>query len=326
MEGTPLLTESQQTLQTTVRDFLRDKYGISYARSCFEDSNAAQSLESIVSELALFEYFSDTTKPPFVELALIAEECGRVVFPHALSSILLGAAYYNFSPSALVVRVPSILTTKEGAYIELPYLVGAKDMASLLCIVESRGHTQGAYLIPRAAIEMSDVEPLDRTQRVSTVRIAQDTFFNSAITLAHNTVLLQLMILASAELVGIAAAVGELTREYSQVREQYGAAIGTFQAVQHAQADMYLESESVRALTRFAAWSIDTAPRESMLASFSALYRAIEVVPAIVEKAIQLHGGIGFTWEHDLHLYLRRARSISALWSDFDFSRMLSVR
>src|SRR5581483_1974761 len=119
-------------------------------------------------------------------------------------------------------------------------------------------------------------------------------------------------VLAAAEAAGIASACTEMAVAYAKEREQFGRTIGTFQAVKHLCADMLVEAEMATA----AAWDAarcDPADPGSELACAVAAARAL---PAAVENAqrnIQVHGGIGFTWEHDAGIYLRRANSLAAL-------------
>ena len=121
-------------------------------------------------------------------------------------------------------------------------------------------------------------------------------------------------ILASAEAVGISWARLEMAVEYAKVREQFGRTIGTFQAVKHHAANMLVDAEQTTAATWDAARADDLDS-----AWFPAAVAASHAIRAQVVNAqnnIQLHGGIGFTWEHDAHLYLRRARTLAALLSD----------
>ena len=121
-------------------------------------------------------------------------------------------------------------------------------------------------------------------------------------------------ILASAEAVGVSWACLEMAVEYAKVREQFGRTIGTFQAVKHHAANMLVDAEQTTAAT----W--DAARAEDLdSAWFAAAVAASHAIRAQVFNAqnnIQLHGGIGFTWEHDAHLYLRRARTLAALMGD----------
>ncbi|MET8980615.1 acyl-CoA dehydrogenase family protein [Streptomyces sp. NPDC004539] len=104
------------------------------------------------------------------------------------------------------------------------------------------------------------------------------------------------------EAVGAAGRVLELTVEHVKQREQFGRAIGSFQAVQHRLADVYTQVQAARSAAYYAAWA---AGRES--AGRIALARALDALRLAAAEGIQLHGGIGFTWEHDAHLYFKRA-------------------
>ena len=105
-----------------------------------------------------------------------------------------------------------------------------------------------------------------------------------------------------------------MTSEYVQTRKQFNRAVGSFQAVQHKVSDMYLKSEALRAITHFATWTADNDASQLSLASMAALNCACSYAPLVVENALQVHGGIGFTWEYDLHLYLRRIRTLQSIW------------
>jgi alkylation response protein AidB-like acyl-CoA dehydrogenase len=106
----------------------------------------------------------------------------------------------------------------------------------------------------------------------------------------------------------------ELAVEYVKVREQFGRAVGSFQAVQHMAAEAVARIEPARALLWYAAWAFDARPREAPLAAAMAKARCTDVFRDVARTAIEMHGGIGFTWEHDIHLYWKRAL---ANWSAF---------
>jgi alkylation response protein AidB-like acyl-CoA dehydrogenase len=105
-----------------------------------------------------------------------------------------------------------------------------------------------------------------------------------------------------------------MTAEYLKTRKQFGVAIGSFQAVQQKIADAYLSSEAASALAAFAAWAVDSSRNQVQFSARAALHFALENLPQVVESAVQLHGGIGFTWEYDLHLFLRRVKMFEALY------------
>ncbi|NDC36698.1 MAG: acyl-CoA dehydrogenase [Proteobacteria bacterium] len=125
-----------------------------------------------------------------------------------------------------------------------------------------------------------------------------------------NIVWLQWAALKSCELSGASRRALEGTVEYLKTRQQFDVPIGGFQAVQHAAADMLVKVEAMHSLADFACWSGVFSVDQLALASRSAALFCAEEAPKVAEKAIQLHGGIGFTWEHDAHLYFKRARAI----------------
>lgn len=117
----------------------------------------------------------------------------------------------------------------------------------------------------------------------------------------------------AAEAVGAAGAALERTVEYVKVREQFGRPIGSFQAVQHRLADLYVQVQAARSAVCYAAWAVGgpaaggAAEGTEPGAPGLALAHALETLRAVAGGAIQLHGGIGFTWEHDAHLFFKRA-------------------
>ena len=114
------------------------------------------------------------------------------------------------------------------------------------------------------------------------------------------------------EAVGIAAKALELGIEHAKTREQFGRLIGVYQAVSHPLADTYVETELGRSLAYWAAWCVAEADEQAEIAATAAKAFAGDVAVAACERSIQVHGGIGFTWEHVLHRYYKRALWIQA--------------
>jgi alkylation response protein AidB-like acyl-CoA dehydrogenase len=107
-----------------------------------------------------------------------------------------------------------------------------------------------------------------------------------------------------------------MTVEYAKVRFQFGRAIGSFQAVKHKCATMRIQVDAARAAIYYAAMAADAgAPDASRAASIAKAY-AGQALSDLAGEALQVHGGIGFTWEHDLHLYLRRIKTDEVLYGD----------
>jgi alkylation response protein AidB-like acyl-CoA dehydrogenase len=115
--------------------------------------------------------------------------------------------------------------------------------------------------------------------------------------------------------------VTEMAVDYAKERKQFGRAIGSYQAVSHACAQMYLETEGARSVTLWAAWALDHDPDAARLASYSAKAYASDAAVNVCRSALQVHGGIGFTWEHDLHLFLKRAEANAHAYGDAGWHR-----
>ncbi len=116
----------------------------------------------------------------------------------------------------------------------------------------------------------------------------------------------------AAEAVGVAQKALDLSVDYAKTRQQFGRPIGVYQAVSHRLADMYVETELARSLAYWAAWCVAQGDEQAPVAAAAAKAYAAEAAVAACERAIQVHGGIGFTWEHDLHRYYRRAQWIES--------------
>jgi alkylation response protein AidB-like acyl-CoA dehydrogenase len=117
----------------------------------------------------------------------------------------------------------------------------------------------------------------------------------------------------AAEQLGGAQRCLDLSVEYAKVRHQFGRPIGSFQAIQHHCADLFLLVESARSAAYHAAWIAAHEPDELIAASLTAATYCSEAFYECAAQSIQIHGGIGFTWEHDAHLYFKRARATRAL-------------
>jgi len=126
-----------------------------------------------------------------------------------------------------------------------------------------------------------------------------------------------------AEMVGGAQHVLEASVEYAKTRQQFGKPIGIYQAVSHKLADMLLETESARSATYYAAWAVDAdAPERSLAASIAKAYTS-DAFRHAAGGGIQVHGGIGFTWEHEMHLYFKRAKAAEVTLGDATYHREL---
>ena len=124
-----------------------------------------------------------------------------------------------------------------------------------------------------------------------------------------------------AEMCGGAQRVLDMTTEYAKIRIAFGKPIGSYQGVKHKAADMLVEIENAKSLTYYAAWAVDENVPEAPLAASMAKAYVSDAFRKAAGAGIQLHGGIGFTWEHDLHLYFKRAKSSEFTFGDGTWHR-----
>ncbi|HEX8283398.1 MAG TPA: acyl-CoA dehydrogenase family protein [Pyrinomonadaceae bacterium] len=124
-----------------------------------------------------------------------------------------------------------------------------------------------------------------------------------------------------AEMVGGMQWVLDASVEYAKTRQQFGRPIGSFQAVQHMCADMLLMTESARSAAYYAAWALtENDPKASLAVSMAKAYCS-DAFREVANRGVQVHGGIGFTWEHDLQLYYKRSKSSETLYGDATYHR-----
>jgi alkylation response protein AidB-like acyl-CoA dehydrogenase len=126
---------------------------------------------------------------------------------------------------------------------------------------------------------------------------------------------------AAAEMLGGAAHALDLAVEYAKDRVQFGRPIGSFQAVKHRCADMLVDVEGMRSTSYWAAWCIGADDPEASIAASTAKVWCADASKRVMASALQVHGGIGFTWEHDLHLFLKRAQLDQVTFGDAAFHR-----
>lgn len=242
---------------------------------------------------------------PTVAAGVVIDRCGTEELRAAL---LPGLA--DGSTVAALGLSGHVHITGHTVFGESPTVLGAPDAALLVLIA---GDDVVVVDAQATGVTVTPLDGADTTRSIGSVTLDQAeaiAVIRDAAIKAHTA----FRILAAAEAVGISWAALEMAVEYAKVREQFGRTIGTFQAVKHHAANMLVAAE----LTTAAAW--DAARADDLDdAWFGAAVAATQAMHSQVfnaENNIQLHGGIGFTWEHDAHLYLRRALTLSALTGD----------
>ena len=173
----------------------------------------------------------------------------------------------------------------------------------------------------RVAVEPS----IDLTRRLYAVRfdgvrVAPEATLDGAQE-DYLPVLWRACVAIAAESTGIAQRTMEMAVEYAKDRKQFGRPIGSYQAVSHRCAQMLLETENSRSAVYGAAWAADAAPESLPLAASMAKAYASDAGWRVPDASIQVHGGIGFTWEHDLHFFLKRGKANAATFGDAKWHR-----
>jgi alkylation response protein AidB-like acyl-CoA dehydrogenase len=246
-----------------------------------------------------------------VDLVLILEECGRAALPgpvveHVAVAVpaLAQAAAAGWLSAAAAGEIILSAAPSSGAAV----VYGAE--ADVICLV----HKGAVRAVARA--DLVDVEP--RTSVDGTRRFAEITWSRSTPLLSIDSARFRARGAAAtaAYLCGLAAHLIETTAEYVKERRQFGVPVGSFQAVKHHLANALIALEHARPAVYCAAWSIATAqPTVVRDASFAKAY-ANEAAATAARVALQCHGAIGYTFEHDLHLWLKRVWSLQQAWGD----------
>ena len=245
---------------------------------------------------------------PTVAAAVVIDRCG----PDSLRAQLLPGLTDGSTVGALGLSGSVSVGSDLVITGESPAVLGAPD-AGVLVIAAG----EDVVVVDAAAdgVTVTTFESLDTTRSIGSVALRGVTLTEGRVLRgAARRARTVFRTLASAEAVGVSWASLEMTVEYAKVREQFGRTIGTFQAVKHHAANMLVHAEQTTAATWDAARADDL--DSAWFAAAVAASHAIRAQIFNAQNNIQLHGGIGFTWEHDAHLYLRRARTLATLMAD----------
>jgi 3-oxochol-4-en-24-oyl-CoA dehydrogenase len=206
------------------------------------------------------------------------------------------------------------------------HVLGAQS-ADLLLLSAETPEGRRWFLLDAADGRVEARENLDGTRRVASVHLDDVTVVAERVLpgLDDDTVHDVLSTLAAAEMAGVADWCLDTAVEYAKVREQFGRPIGQFQSIKHLCAQMLVRTEQARATAWDAAHALEDAEQRPLAA---AVARAVAFAAAVdnAKDAVQILGGIGYTWEHDVHLYLRRATATRALFGPVDEARVVAAR
>jgi alkylation response protein AidB-like acyl-CoA dehydrogenase len=353
------LTDEQQAIKSTAHDFLAARYKSERIRELagsehgFEQSDWEEMAELGWPGLALPEEWGGQGLG-IVDLAVLFEEMGYALAPSPLLSNTvaglalslcgsdeqrerflrpLAAGELRGTPALWDAGTPGAIgefameARADGDGIVLDgekLLVMDAAAADFLLVATSDGRR---HLVERdaAGVTVAPSTSIDQTRRLYSVRFegvqvpAEDTL--PAEGSDYLRVFDRVCVALAAESTGVAQRTLEMAVEYAKDRQQFGRPIGSYQAVSHRCAQMLLETENARSAVYGAAWAADAAPESLPTAASMAKAYASDAGWRVPDASIQVHGGIGFTWEHDLHFFLKRGKANAAMFGDARWHR-----
>jgi alkylation response protein AidB-like acyl-CoA dehydrogenase len=302
--------DEQQAIRDTAREMLGKRSPLSRVREHAEAGTRDEELWSEICELgwpgiAIAEEHGGQGLGT-VELAILCEElgyaCAAVPFlSNAIAGILISG---NGTDEQLSKWLPGVAAGEaRGAAAfgpEQPAPVVDHDGAAIIALPSGE---QGVLAEP-GEVELEELDLIDATRRYARASATGGEPLDGEVL---ETVCRGFVAIA-AELVGVAQRALDMAVDYAKEREQFGRPIGAYQAVSHRCADMLWDVEEARSLTLYAAWCADAEPESLPYAAHMAKARASDAGWSVTSSALQVLGGIGFTWEHDLQFLLKRAR------------------
>ena len=345
------LTDEQKALRDTVRRYLAEKASVTtHVRPMLDDPTGTTDevwagLAALGATGVLVPQEYGGSGMTMVEAGVVAEELGAALHPGPWLSSAVAAARVltrmvtGASAAALLTGIadgstvatvgpltgprPSAVETTEGVVLhgDIAALQDAAAAGVVLVFAEDRGGT-GLFAVDAtsAGLSVTDRAHVDQTRKLFDVRF-DDVAAQRLASPPPDEIgglVDDVLIANAADALGAADAVMNLAVEYAKVRRQFDQPIGSFQAVQHLCVDMYETVELARSGVMHALWAADAAqPAQRHLAAVRAKAFAGRLA-TVADTAIQVFGGIGYTWEHDAHLYLKRLLGWSAFLGGSD--------
>lgn len=313
------LSEDQREIQRTARELLAERARPERVR---EHAEAGRGDETLWQELCGLGWPGIAVAEEYggqglgrVELSILCEELGRTVapvlfLPSALAATLIERAGSEEQRARWLPGLASgetlgaVGTAREGV-AEL--VVGGAEAEVLLAIDDDGG----ARVVAASETTREPVQSIDPTRSAARVSLED----GAGETLDGDVAggLDRCLVAVASELVGVSERALEMTVAYVKERRQFGVPVGAYQAVSHRCAQMLLETEQARSLSAYAAWTADADPPRLAEAAAMAKAAASDAGREVTASAIQAHGGIGFTWEADVHWLYKRAQLDAAL-------------
>lgn len=318
------LNEDQLTIQKEARDFLSKECTREVVREAFEGPDG--------DSLVLYKKMAELGWLGFS----VPEEHGGLGQGLVEQAVLLEQLGYFDAPgpyfSTACLAIPAVIAM--GATDLLPPLLDGSLRASVVTDPDFvlDGQLAGAFFVVRHDldsalwVERADAEviphtTIDGTRRTATIKVNEGAGRELGSVASLERVLDAAIALLCAESTGGMQRVLDMTNDYVSHRVQFDRAVGSFQAVKHRLADALVKTESSRSASYYAAWANGARAEDAAFAASVAKAYVSEAYLWVSGEGIQLHGGIGFTWEHDAHLWFKRATMNATLLGDAAFHR-----
>jgi alkylation response protein AidB-like acyl-CoA dehydrogenase len=312
-------SDDQHAIKRTAKELLAERFRMERVRELAEAGEYDDSTWKELCELGWPGIFIDEEHGGqglgTVELIILMEELGYALAPlpflsNAAAGLLLEAAGSDQQKERWL---PGIASGEARGTVGIVKSDGEAKLvpdAESAEVIVLTGH-EGARVLERGQAEVEPVDTMDATRRFARVRggDAGDPLEGDRIAGLGGVAAA-----LAAELTGIAQRAMEMSVEHARHRKQFGRPIGSYQAVSHRCAQMLLETEGARSASYYAAWAADAEPETLPLAACMAKAYASDAGWRVCTSALQVHGGIGFTWEHDLHFFLKRAKVDAMLY------------
>ncbi|RJF88268.1 acyl-CoA dehydrogenase [Oleomonas cavernae] len=315
-------TADQLLFRDTVRDFLAAECTPADVRTLAAGEGRSAARWGKLAELGL----TGLTVPEaqgglgltLVDLVLIAEEAGRAALPEPLIDQigivvpLLARFTHRPEVAAVLEGIAAGTVTVAVGHPADPYVADAADADWLLL-----GRDDALHLVPRGKVTLTQEVSVDPLRHIAAVAWAPDntTLLGEGLDdlLDHGA------LCASAQALGLAQAMVELAADYARTRSQFGKPIGSFQAVKHHLASVQVAIEFAKAPVYKAAFSLAQGlPRAARDIAHGRI-AAIDAAAAAARTAIQVFGAMGYTYEVDLHFFMKRAWALAGVWGDRHF-------
>ncbi len=322
-------TEDQELFHATVRDFLVREVTPERIRRAWEtDTGRDPALWGQLAELGL----TGITAPEeygglgmtAVDFVLLAQECGYVALPEPLvQQVLVAVPLLQAIGGELATRWLPAVAAGEAivvAGLAQNLLVEDAHVADLV-LLEQEG---GIVALERGQFTLRRNESVDPSRRLFAVEIAgeaQQVIAGEPACRAISSALDRGALGCAAQALGLAQRMVELSVQYSSERRQFGKAIGSFQAVKHLMANVAVRLEYARAPVHRAAYGIAHGLGNAPLAVSHAKLAACEAAGLAARNSIQVHGAMGYTWEVDLHIFMKKAWALANSWGDAGFHK-----